>query len=128
MAIGAEYTKHNNRLQNGGSRSLSYIGQVSGYGTPDVFLWDAQADESRKQHAAFTELYVPVVAPAQEVPLVRSLNVSAALRYDEYSDFGSTVNPKLGFTWDLTDEFAVRASWGTSFRAPGLPESNNGVF
>jgi iron complex outermembrane recepter protein len=128
MAIGAQYTEHNNKLQNGGSRSLTFIGQTSPYGSRDVFLWDANADESRYQNAAFAELYVPVVAAEQGVPLIRSLNVSGALRYDDYSDFGNTTNPKIGFTWELTDEFALRASWGTSFRAPGLPESNNGVF
>lgn len=128
MAVGAQYTQHNNKVQNGGSRSLTFIGQTSPYGSRDVFLWDANSDKTRYQRAAFTELYVPVVSAEQGVPLMHTLNVSAAVRYDDYSDFGDTTNPKIGVTWGLTDEFSLRASWGTSFRAPGLPESDNGVF
>jgi iron complex outermembrane recepter protein len=128
MAIGGEYTTHNNKLQNGSIRAPSFLGQTAAYGASDVFMWDAQVDVTRYQHAAFTELYVPVVAPEQAVPLVRSLNLSAAGRYDSFSDVGHTTNPKLGLTWQVIDEFSLRGSWGKSFRAPGLPEGNNGLF
>jgi iron complex outermembrane receptor protein len=128
IAVGGEYTEHNNKLQNGGLRSFTASGGTPAYGARDEFLWDADADNTRYQRAAFTELYVPVVGPEQGVPLVRAFDLSAALRYDDFSDFGDTTNPKIGFTWALTEGFSLRGSWGTSFRAPGLPESDNGVF
>ena len=128
MAIGGEYTAHRNRLVNGSIRAPSFLGQAAQFGQTDVFMWDAQTSQSRYQHAAFAELYVPVVGPAQSVPLVNALNVSAALRHDSFSDVGGTTNPKIGFTWEMTQDFSVRGSWGQSFRAPGLPEGNNGLF
>jgi outer membrane receptor protein involved in Fe transport len=45
---------------------------------------------SRNVSAFFSELNVPVL---------KNLDVTAAVRYDKYSDFGHTANPKLGFTF-----------------------------
>jgi outer membrane receptor for ferrienterochelin and colicin len=56
------------------------------------------------------------------VPLFRGLDLSAALRYDEYSDFGNTTNPKLALRYAPIDSLAFRASWGTGFRAPSLAQ------
>ena len=35
---------------------------------------------------------------------------------------GSTVNPKIGFSWDVTDAVRIRGSYGTSFRAPTIAQ------
>ncbi len=56
------------------------------------------------------------------VPLFTGLDLTAALRYDDYSDFGSTTNPKLSLRYAPMDELAFRASWGTGFRAPSLAQ------
>lgn len=56
------------------------------------------------------------------VPLATGLELSAALRYDDYSDFGNTTNPKLSLRYAPIDELAFRASWGTGFRAPSLAQ------
>ena len=58
------------------------------------------------------------------VPLLKSLTLSAAARYDDYSDVGDTTNPKFGLTWDVTDQFSLQGTWGTSFRAPSVTDSN----
>ncbi len=54
------------------------------------------------------------------VPVLDTLSLSLSGRYDDYSDFGSTTNPKVGVTWAPLDGVSLRASYGTSFRAPGL--------
>ena len=41
---------------------------------------------------------------------------------EDYSDFGTTTNPKVGLIWEPVDGLTARASWGTSFRAPALTE------
>lgn len=41
-------------------------------------------------------------------------------RYDHYNDFGSTVNPKLGFKFMVTEDLLWRATVGTGFKAPQL--------
>lgn len=56
------------------------------------------------------------------VPLLKGLDLSAALRYDDYSDFGSSTNPKLSLRYAPIDSLAFRASWGTGFRAPSLAQ------
>lgn len=119
VALGGEYYYGIEKLQNDANRPPD-PGPVT---TPD-----ARARTTREQYAAFGELYLPLVSSDMEVPLVHSLTFSGALRYDHYSDFGSTTNEKLSGTWEVSDAFRVRASWGTSFRAPGLPEINAGAF
>lgn len=77
-------------------------------------------DLERDVQAVYGELYVPLFGNAYEAPLVRSLAVSLSARYDNYSDFGSTTNPKIGVNWEPVEGLLVRGSYGTSFRAPGL--------
>ncbi len=78
------------------------------FGTESV-----SAAGSRDSWAAFVEV---------AVPLVEGLEVSGALRFDDYSDFGNTTNPKLSFRWQPMDALAIRGSWGTGFRAPSLAQ------
>ena len=72
--------------------------------------------------AAFAETRIPLVGPDNPLPLVAALEVAAAVRYEHYSDFGSTTNPKVGVTWKPIDDLALRATYGRSFRAPGLSD------
>ena len=71
------------------------------------------ANGSRDSKAAFVEL---------SVPLLESLELSLAGRYDDYSDFGNTTNPKVALRWAPIDTLALRASWGKGFRAPSLAQ------
>ena len=89
---------------------------------------DADARSTREQYAVFGEIYLPLVGYDMDVPLMEELTLSGALRYDHYSDFGSTTNPKISANWMVNQSLSFRGSWGTSFRAPGLPELNAGVF
>lgn len=56
------------------------------------------------------------------VPITRSLEANAAVRYDHYSDFGGTTNPKFTLRWQPVRSVLLRASWGTGFRAPTLSD------
>lgn len=42
------------------------------------------------------------------------------MRYDHYSDFGSTFNPRLGLAWQATPRFTTKLFMGTAFRAPSF--------
>jgi iron complex outermembrane receptor protein len=55
-----------------------------------VALGYAVAFGSRNVNAIFAELYAP---------LLKNLEVTAAVRYDHYSDAGGTTNPKVGIKW-----------------------------
>jgi len=59
-----------------------------------------------------------------ENQLTERLLLTAASRYEHYSDFGSTVNGKLSFLMQMSPSFALRGSASSGFRAPSLTESN----
>lgn len=52
----------------------------------------------------------------------KRFNVQAALRYEDYSDFGQDLNWKLAGRFEPVDGFALRASASTGFRAPSLQQ------
>jgi len=81
-------------------------------------------EKSRKIDAIYAELFVPIVGPDNSMAGIRRLDLSLAIRHDRYSDVGSTTNPKVGLTWRPFEDLNLRGSFGTSFRAPSLPESN----
>ena len=51
------------------------------------------------------------------------LDLDGAVRYENYSDFGSVLTGKLGGRFDITDNVALRASVSNGFRAPSLQQS-----
>ena len=77
-------------------------------------------DLKRDVKSIYGELFVPIIGAGNSAPLFRSLSLSLSGRYDDYSDFGSTTNPKVGVNWEPVEGVTLRGSYGTSFRAPGL--------
>lgn len=53
-----------------------------------------------------------------ETDLTDQISVGAALRYEDYDEFGSTLDYKLSARFQVTDDFAIRATHNTGFRAP----------
>ena len=53
-------------------------------------------------------------------PITKTFEATLAARYDDYSDFGSTFNPKVGLRWQPTRGVLLRGSYNTGFRAPTL--------
>jgi iron complex outermembrane receptor protein len=75
----------------------------------------------------YMEIFIPVVGAQNAVPGINRLEISAAGRHDQYSDFGSTSNPKVGVVWSPIVGYDLRASYGRSFRAPLLSELGGAV-
>ena len=63
-------------------------------------------------------IYAEVLAP-----VLKTVELSGALRYDHYSNFNSTT-PKLGAKWTPVKNFALRGTYTAGFRAPGVAEAN----
>ena len=59
-----------------------------------------------------------------EADVTDNLLLSAALRYEDFSDFGDTTNSKISGRYRFTDSFAMRAAVSSGFRAPTLGQSN----
>ena len=54
------------------------------------------------------------------LPITEALDVQLAVRYEDYGskNGGDTIDPKVAFSWTLTDEFSLRGSVSTTFRGP----------
>ncbi len=57
-----------------------------------------------------------------QIPILENLDVQAALRYEDYSDFGTELNPRVALRFQPWSRLTLRGSWGKSFRAPSLAE------
>ncbi len=119
IAVGGEYTQFWFNLLAQNKLNFTNTYQIA-----------RNTDSGRKVKSLYAEVFVPVM---------ESLDLSGAVRFDDYSDFirsflaagapkvnskVSTVNPKFGLTWRPLDGLKVRANWGTSFRMPTLIENN----
>ncbi|KPC53723.1 TonB-dependent receptor [Amantichitinum ursilacus] len=54
------------------------------------------------------------------IPIVKNLDATIAVRDDHFSDFGNTINPKIALTYRPVKELMFRGSASTGFRAPSL--------
>lgn len=72
-------------------------------------------EASRTSQGVFGELVIPVV---------KMLELGAALRYDHYSDFGSATTAKADFKWTPMPTLMLRGSIGNGFHAPTVPQVN----
>ena len=74
---------------------------------------------SDEVYEAFAELSIPLLA---NKPLVESLTLDVSGRYTYYQSYGDGSVYKVGANWQITPEYRVRGTMGTSFRAPALYE------
>jgi outer membrane receptor for ferrienterochelin and colicins len=54
-----------------------------------------------------------------------SLDITAGLRLDHYSEFGSAVNPRISLVWKPSEDTNIKILYGHSFRAPAFTELYN---
>jgi iron complex outermembrane recepter protein len=125
IAFGAEYLRETFRTQRGqtipGAADLGFVAQtISGTvgGAARSFVNPARAPIPRFKlgrtvKALFGELAVPIGD---------LVTLSASGRYDHYSDFGGTFNPRFGATFKPTEWLTLRGAWGKNFAAPSLAD------
>jgi iron complex outermembrane receptor protein len=85
---------------------LTQAGEVIGS------IAQAAVDASRSYQAVYGEVAVPVT---------KTIEGQAAVRYDKYGSTSAT-SPKIGVKWSATPELAFRGSFTKSFRAPVLKQ------
>jgi iron complex outermembrane receptor protein len=103
MFVGGEYREEEYYDQTQAQAEAGLIGGSSG----------GSSSGERDAKALFTEVVMPVGD---------QLEFTGALRWDDYSDFGSNVSGKLGARFEVSDNLMFRATYGTGFRAPSLDE------
>ena len=62
------------------------------------------------------------VSVQDEWQIANDWQLVAGVRYDKYSDFGDTTNPRLALVWLTSDEWTTRLLYGRAYRAPSLSE------
>jgi iron complex outermembrane receptor protein len=136
IAVGAEYRTE---------RFTIFSGEPGSYGTFDVngvLITDPTTQEQPTDPVSGDlrpggSQGFPGYGPANEVDRSRSnvslygdgefdladnFMVSLAARYENYSDFGGTLNTKIAMRYEVFDNIGVRGSLSTGFRAPSLAQ------
>ncbi|MCB9331650.1 MAG: TonB-dependent receptor [Lewinellaceae bacterium] len=134
LAMGAEVRVEKYEIMAGNENSwASYDvnGAVVGPTTPDANLvrdffgrvrpGGAQVFPGFRPSNELSEFRNSVAAYADaEVDITEAFLLSGALRFENYSDFGSTFNYKATGRYKITDNWSIRAAASTGFRAPSL--------
>lgn len=110
VALGYEQRRDTYRIGAGDAASTYKEGSQS---YPGFSKTDA-GGHARTSWAIYTDL---ATTP------IENWKVDAALRYEKFSDFGDTTVAKLTSRYDFTEQFALRGTVSTGFRAPTLAES-----
>lgn len=103
----------------------------SAHYTPDSLTSQGLANDPRVEPTAgefdvnevYAELAIPLLS---DLPLAEQVDLSAAIRYFDYSTFGDDTTWKLGLTWRMTDDLMFRGGMSTAFRAPTVSELYGG--
>lgn len=120
FAVGLEYAKEELRTQNGSTVPGFENSGFAASGFIPAIAALPRYNLNRNVKSAFGELVLPVIG-GNGGP---ELTVSAAGRYDDYSDFGDTFNPRFGATFKPVDWISIHGAWGKSFNAPSLADSS----
>ncbi|MFU8832513.1 MAG: TonB-dependent receptor plug domain-containing protein [Wenzhouxiangella sp.] len=117
IAAGFEYRDETYKL--GAGEEASFIdGPFPGAAGSQVFPGftpESEVNRSRDSFGIYTEVDADVTA---------RLNLTGALRFEDYSDFGSTFNGKLAARFRVNESLALRGSVSTGFRAPSLAQQS----
>ncbi|WP_439584031.1 TonB-dependent receptor [Dyadobacter bucti] len=115
IAFGAEYRTERYKIFEG--ERLSYLNYDPTLpGGAQGFPGYSPADVTNKGRSN-VGVYADV-----EADITKNFLVDVAARFENYSDFGSTVNGKVGLRYKITEDLAVRGSVSTGFRAPSLAQ------
>ncbi|MES2740103.1 MAG: TonB-dependent receptor [Pseudomonadota bacterium] len=117
VAFGAEYRSEQYKITAGEPGSYNDVDGVGGgsagsQGFPGFQPGD-QTKAKRHSVAGYLDL---------EADLTDRLKAQTAVRYEKFSDFGSTVTGKLAASFRAADQVLLRGSASTGFRAPSLQQ------
>ncbi|MEG1680793.1 MAG: TonB-dependent receptor, partial [Stenotrophomonas sp.] len=107
LAFGAEYRRQKANLD---PQSYTDLGDIIGLGY-------SAYKGTEEVAVAYTEVVAPVL---------KSLELSGALRVDKYKGGDTATTPKVGLKWTPAEWIALRATYAEGFRAPGPAEAGDG--
>jgi len=77
------------------------------------------SDASRNVTSAYAEMIVPLIDSGSQYA-----EMQVAARYENFSDVGDALKPKIALFWQPVEWLSLRASYAGGFRAPGLPQTS----
>jgi outer membrane receptor protein involved in Fe transport len=80
---------------------------------------------NREVYSAFAEALVPIVSDDMDIPLINSLELQVAARFEEFSDSTSAFVPRAALAWRPFKDLLLRGAWSQGFRAPNLIQIND---
>jgi iron complex outermembrane receptor protein len=107
VAFGAEYRSENYQINAGELASYIDGGAQSFPGFSPL----NEVDKNRNSVGIYADV---------EADITDKFLVGVSGRYEDYSDFGNTLNGKLSARYKITDNFSIRGAVSTGFRAPSL--------
>ena len=116
FAFGFEYRHEGFAIGAGDVPSFEFggiAGKAAGAQVFPGFKPENEVDKKRHSYAAYVDV---------DAPFTEALDVDVAARYEDYSDFGSTLNGKLSARYAFTEAFALRGTVASGFRAPALQQ------
>jgi iron complex outermembrane receptor protein len=119
LALGAEYRFEQYKLKAGEPDSYKNYDPNSVKAGGSQGFPGYQPNDEVTAHRSNVALYVD-----GELDVTKKWLIDAAVRAENYSDFGFTSNYKLATRYKLTDNFNIRGSVSTGFRAPSLQQIN----
>jgi len=91
-------------------RVIGFVPQIN-FANFDQLLFE-QKDQQREIYALY----------AQSEFMWKKVFLTLGLRYDDYSDFGSTLNPRVALVYNPVDRWTTKFLYGSAFRAPTFKE------
>jgi len=115
LAFGTEFRAENYNITAGQRESWDNYNPAFPSGSQGFpgFRPSDEVNASRHNIGIFADL---------EADITRSFMIGTALRFENYSDFGGTLNGKLASRLALSENVAIRGTLSTGFRAPSLPQ------
>ena len=120
LSAGAEWREESFEVKAGDGPStaigpLTQQGFALGSNGFNGFSPRTAGEWDRKNWAVYLDL---------EAQFTEQLLLAAAVRHEDFDDFGSTTNGKLTARFDVSDTFALRGAYNTGFRAPTPGQAN----
>jgi iron complex outermembrane receptor protein len=111
MAIGGEFAHYGLEM----NRTRPNNTGPSSRGSEAFYLF-----LQRDVKSAYAELNIPLVGPGNEMPFIRRFDISLSGRVDNYSEIGTTTNPRIALGWEPARGIRFRGNYSRSFVAPQL--------
>ncbi|MBP2618324.1 TonB-dependent receptor plug domain-containing protein [Chryseobacterium jejuense] len=126
IAFGGEFRFEQYQIKAGDEASYTQYDENGNVATKDSKVIGAGGSQSfigfSPDNALKKDRHSTAVYADLSYDLDKKLNIDAAVRFENYSDFGSTLNGKLAVRYEFVKNYAIRAAVGTGFRAPSLQQ------